>query len=172
MSKPRVGTPATKTGHIVRDSSLGLAPVTLDAILPLNDSIWRRNSVRHALLEMLRIRNARTVNCVFCKSVRYDVARADGLTEEKVSRIDDEFAASDLSEVEKLVLAFTDVYLFHPDQFPAALIAQLRQHFSEQQICHLAISIAGFNAMSKCAVSLGGMPESLPVMEIPLPPST
>lgn len=172
MSKARVGTPATKTGHIVRDSSLGLAPVMLDAILPLNDSVWRRNSVRHALLEMLRLRNARTVNCVFCKSVRYDVGRADGLTEEKVSRINDEFADSDLSEVEKLVLAFTDVYLFHPEQFPAPLIGQLRQHFSEQQICHLAISIASFNAMSKCAVSLGGMPESLPVMEIPLPPAT
>jgi len=172
MSKPRVGSPATKTGHIVRDSSLGLAPVTLDAILPLNDSIWRSNSVRHALLEMLRLRNARTVNCVFCKSVRYDVARADGLTEEKVSRINDEFAYSDLSDIEKTVLEFADVYLFHPAEFSPTLIVKLRQNFTEQQICHLAISIAGFNAMSKCAVSLGGMPESLPIMEIPLPPVT
>jgi len=172
MTKARVGIPATRTGHIVRDSSLGLAPATLDAILPLNDAIWRSNSVRHALLEMLRLRNARTVNCVFCKNVRYDVARADGLTEDKVSRINDEFADSDLSDIEKLVLAFADVYLFSPDDFPAVLMVQLRQHFSEQQICHLAISIAGFNAMSKCAVSLGGMPESLPVMEIPLPPVT
>jgi len=172
MSKARVGSPATKTGHIVRDSSLGLAPTTLNAILPLNDLIWRGNSVRHALLEMLRLRNARTVNCVFCKNVRYDVARADGLTEEKVSLINDEFADSDLTEIEKLVLAFADVYLFHPEEFPAELITKLREHFSEQQICHLAISIAGFNAMSKCAVSLGGMPDSLPVMEIPLPPVT
>lgn len=171
MSKARVGSPSTKTGHIVRDSSLGLASTTLDTILPLNDAIWRNNSVRHALLEMLRLRNARTVNCVFCKSVRYDVARADGLTEEKVSRINDEFADSDLSDTEKLVLAFADVYLFHPDDFPTELMARLSQHFSAQQISHLAISIASFNAMSKCAVSLGGMPDSLPVMEIPLPPA-
>jgi alkylhydroperoxidase family enzyme len=171
MSKARVGSPSTKTGHIVRDSSLGLAPATLDAILPLNDLIWRRNSIRHALLEMLRLRNARTVNCVFCKSVRYDVARADGLTEEKVSRITDEFADSDLLDIEKLVLEFADVYLFNPDDFSPRLIRELQRHFSKQQICHLAISIASFNAMSKCAVSLGGMPDSLPVMEIPLPPS-
>lgn len=170
MSAPRVGTPANKTGHIVRDSSLGLATQTVDALIDLNNAIWRRSSVRHALLEMLRLRNARTVNCVFCKSVRYDVARADGLDEDKVARITDGFADSDLSAIEKCVLAFADVYLQHPAQFPPALLGQLREFFTAEQIAHLAISIAGFNAMSKCAVSLGGMPESLPVMEIPLPP--
>ncbi len=49
-------------------------------------------------IEMLRLRNARTVNCVFCKAARYDVARQDGLTEDKVAQIDDDFASSALSE--------------------------------------------------------------------------
>ena len=169
-SQARVGNPGTSTGNLIRDSSLGLAPAMLDAILPLHDKVWRENSVKPAFLEMLRLRNARTVNCVFCKSVRYDVARRDGLTEDKVSRIEDDFASSDLSEVEKLVLAFADVYLRAPENFDPALIADLRKHFSEEQLCHMAVSIATFNAMSKCAVGLGGMPESLPVMEIPLPP--
>ena len=170
MSNPkaRVGTPGTSSGHVIRDSSLGLATDTVDAIIDMNDLVWGRNSVRMALLEMLRLRNARTVNCVFCKSVRYDVARKDGLTEDKVERIDDDYASSDLSDIEKLTLAFADVYLRAPDNFDPALIAQLRQHFSEEQICHMAIAIATFNATSKCAVSLGGMPESLPVMEMEL----
>jgi alkylhydroperoxidase family enzyme len=171
MTQPRVGNPGTNTGNTIRDSALGLATQTVDALIRLNDTVWRGNSVRHALVEMLRLRNARTVNCVFCKSVRYDVARRDGLTEEKVSRIDDNFGDSDLSEIEKLVLAFADVYLRHPEDFDPQLIAQLRRHFSEEQICHMALSIATFNATSKCAVSLGGMPESLPIMEMQLPPA-
>lgn len=172
MANPaaRVGTPGTSTGNMIRDSSFGLVPETVDAIVNLNDSVWRRNSVRAALLEMLRLRNARTVNCVFCRSVRYDLARADGLTEAKVEHIGDDFATSDLSDIEKLTLAFADAYLRSPGSIDASLVARLKTHFSSEQICHMAISIATFNATSKCAVSLGGMPESLPVMEISLPP--
>lgn len=170
MTQLRARMPATSTGHMVRDTPLGLTPVLLDAILPLMDQMWRHNSVRLALVEMLRLRNARTVNCVICKSVRYEVARQDGLTEDKVSHIDDDFLASDLSEVEKLTLAFADVYLRHPEDFKPELIAALREHFSEQQLCHMAMSLSTFNAMSKCAVSLGGMPESVPLMEVPLLP--
>ena len=64
-ARPRVGTPGISTGNMIRDSSFGLVPETLDPIVQLNDSVWRRNSVRPAFLEMLRLRNARTVNCVF-----------------------------------------------------------------------------------------------------------
>ncbi len=168
--KPRAGTPAITTGNVIRDSSMGLATQLIDAIVRLNDSVWRRNSVRLALVEMLRLRNARTVNCVFCKAARYDVARRDGLTEDKVAQIDDDFAHSALSDVEKLVLGFADVYLRNPGRFDPGLIAGLREHFSAEQICHMAVALATFNASSKCAVSLGGMPEFVPVMEVTLPP--
>jgi alkylhydroperoxidase family enzyme len=170
MGKSRVGTPGTNTGNSIRDSGLGLASQMLDPVVALNDAVWRRNSVRAALLEVLRLRNARTVNCVFCRNVRYDVARQDGLTEDKVARIEDGFADSDLSEIEKLVLGFADTYLKAPGHFDPQLIRALRAHFSEEQICHMAVALATFNATSRCAVSLGGMPESMPVMEIQLPP--
>ena len=49
------------------------------------------------LLEIVRLRNARTVNCQFCKSVRYDLARQDGLTEDKVDQIRDGYEESLLS---------------------------------------------------------------------------
>ena len=63
---------------------------------------------------MARLRNARKVNCVFCKSVRYDIARDAGLSEDKVQMIEDGYNDSELSEREKLVLAFTDQYLNDP----------------------------------------------------------
>ncbi|MBP8925020.1 MAG: hypothetical protein KBG75_04135, partial [Pseudomonadales bacterium] len=125
-ARPRVGTPGTSTGNMIRDSSFGLVPETLDPIVQLNDSVWRCNSVRPAFLEMLRLRNARTVNCVFCRNVRYDVARKDGLSEEKVARIEDGFDASEVSAVEKLVLAFAEGYLRSPGHIEAQLIARVQ----------------------------------------------
>ena len=166
---PRAGTPANPTGHVIRDSSLGLVPETLPALLDLQAAIWHRSSVGPALLELLRLRNARTVNCVFCKSVRYDIARADGLTEAKIAQIDDDFATSDLSRREKLALAFADVYLRHPERFDPELVAALRAEFTAEDLAHMAIALATFHALSRCAVSLGGMPESLPVMEMAVP---
>ena len=57
--KPRAGTPPITTGNVIRDSSMGLATQLIEGIVRLNDSVWRRNSVRLALVEMLRLRNAR-----------------------------------------------------------------------------------------------------------------
>lgn len=166
---PRAGTPTRTTGHVIRDSSLGLVEETLQPILDLQGAIWHRAGVGPAVMEMLRLRNARTVNCVFCRSVRYDIARADGLTEDKIARIDDGFAASDLSEREKLVLAFADLYLRTPQRAAPGLVAALQRHFTSEQLCHMAVALATFHALSRCAVSLGGMPESLPVTEVPVP---
>lgn len=167
--KMRVGTPANKTGHVIRDSSLGLVPETLQPILDLQDEIWHRASVGPAIIEMLRLRNARTVNCVFCKSVRYDIARNDGLTEDKVTQIDDGFAGSRLPEREKLVLAFADLYLRTPERVDAGTAARLRHEFTPEQITHMAIALTTWHALSRCAVSLGGMPDSLPVTEVSVP---
>ena len=56
-----------------------------------------------------------------------------------------------------------------PHGMTAELEAALRKHFSDAQLAVMAIGLATFNAASRCAVSLGGMPENLPVMEIAIP---
>ncbi|MBV6416034.1 MAG: hypothetical protein CMLOHMNK_00561 [Steroidobacteraceae bacterium] len=162
----RAGTPEHKSGHVIRDSSLGLVPETLQPVIDLQAAMWHQASIGPAVMEMLRLRSARTVNCVFCKSVRYDIALADGLTEDKVEQIDDDFAASALSAREKLVLAFADLYLRTPGEVDAALGVRLRREFTPEQLAHMAIGLTTFHALSRCAVSLGGMPESLPVTQM------
>ena len=165
----RVSGPKTQTGNIIRDSALGLVPETVDIYATLNKSLWTSEYIRPALMEMVRLRNARTVNCVFCRSVRYDVAKADGLSEDKVDDIADGWEDSKLSDVEKAALAFADAYLFDPKGVTPELKARLNKNFSTEQLAALAVGLAAFNASSRCAVSLGGMPESLPVMEISVP---
>jgi alkylhydroperoxidase family enzyme len=165
----RVQAPQGKSGDPIRDSALGLVPETVDQIASLNRHAWRSSPVRAALLEIVRLRNARTVNCQFCKSVRYDVARRDGLTESKVDQIRDGYEQSMLADDEKLAIAFADAYLHDPNAMSAELAARLKRHFTRAQLAHLAIALVAFNATSRCAVSIGGMPENLPVTEIAAP---
>jgi alkylhydroperoxidase family enzyme len=160
---------AKPTGNMIRDSALGLVPETLDSYMSLNRKLWESGPLGPAEIEMARLRNARKVNCVYCKSVRYDIAKADGLDEARVAMIDDEYPGSALSEREKLILAFTDQYLSEPGSLSAELKAALTATFTPEELVHLSMAVAHFNGFSRCAVSLGGMPDDLPVMEISLP---
>jgi alkylhydroperoxidase family enzyme len=164
----RVGRPEVQTGDLFRDSAMGLVPETVDDIGRLNRAVWS-GAVRPALLEIVRLRNARTVNCTICKAVRYDVARADGLTEDKVDDIRDGHETSALSATEKLALTFADAYLFEPKGVTPELARALRSGFSPEELATLAIGLASFNAGSRCAVALGGLPASMPVTEISVP---
>src|SRR5580704_5806507 len=165
----RVAAPQGKTGDPIRDSALGLVAETVDQIARLNHHAWRSSPVRASLLEIVRLRNARAVNCQFCKSVRYDLARQDGLTEDKVDQIRDGYEESLLSGEEKLAIAFADAYLHDPNGINRQLAPRLKNHFSAAQLAHLAIALIAFNATSRCAVTIGGMPENLPITEISAP---
>lgn len=168
-TNPRVKPPAKQTGNIIRDSSLGLVPETLDAYMAFNRSVWESGPLSAADVEVARLRNARKVNCVFCKSVRYDIAIEAGLSEDKVAQIEDDYLDSDLGEREKLILAFTDQYLNDPAGISPQLQSQLMAVFSAEELVHLSMAVLCFNGFSRCAVSLGGMPDELPVMKISLP---
>ena len=154
---------------MIRDSALGLVPETLVHYMALNRKIWESGPLSPAEIEIARLRNARKVNCVFCKSVRYDIARADGLSEDRVAMFEDDFRNSALSDREKLILAFTDQFLNDPGGLSEPLKAELLAEFSPQELVHLSMIVAHFSGFSRCAVALGGMPDSLPIMEISLP---
>lgn len=168
-ARPRAGTPEARTGNVIRDSALGLVPETVEEIITLNGAVWQRSLVAPTLLEMLRLRNARTVNCVYCKAVRYEVARADGLTEARAAKVDAHYEQSDLSEREKLTIALADAYLGFPAGMSPQLAARLPAEFSAEQIASMFVALMTFNFTSRTAVSIGGMPEDpLPVVLVPL----
>ncbi|MCX2980935.1 carboxymuconolactone decarboxylase family protein [Halieaceae bacterium IMCC14734] len=168
-SKPRVTAPEQKTGNVVRDSSLALVPETLDPYLAVNALIWLGGPLNAAEIEIARLRNARTVNCVFCRNVRYDIAIEAGLDESKVAMIEDGFIDSALSDREKLILEFTDQYLGNPAAIGTDLQQRLLAEFTTAELVHLSMAISHFHGFSRCAVSLGGMPDDMPRMEVSLP---
>jgi alkylhydroperoxidase family enzyme len=166
-TNPRASGPGSATGNVIRDSMMGLVPETVDEIIRLNGHVWRDSLVSPSLLETLRLRNARTVNCVFCKSVRYDVARADGLTEAKVEMIGDGYEHSALAPREKAAITLADAYLGFPAGISGAAAERVAAAFDDAEIASMMVSLMTFNITSRAAVSNGGMPEGpLPVTEI------
>lgn len=160
----RVQPPVEKTGNMFRDSALGLVPETIEEIGRLSRNVWQGLQLRPSFLEMLRLRNARTVNCRMCKAVRYDEARQDGFTEEKAGKIENGYGETDLSGREKLALAFADLYLKNPKALTPELAAAFKAEFSEKELAQMAVALIAFNAASRTAVSIGGMPEDLPLI--------
>lgn len=163
--KARASAPAARTGNVIRDSALGLVPETVGEIIALNGEVWNHSLVSPTLLEMIRLRNARTVNCVYCKAVRYEVAREDGLTETRAAMINEHYAGSDLSVREKLTIALADAYLGFPARVTPELATQLAREFCAAEIASMLIALMTFNFTSRTAVSIGGMPEDpLPIV--------
>lgn len=166
-TKARVKPPTSRTGNTIKDSPLGLVPETVAEIIELNGQVWRTSLVAPSLLEIIRLRNARTVNCVYCRSVRYDVARRDGLTESRAEMIADGYRESALDKREKLAIALADCYLGFPAAVDRDLARELSSEFSEAEIASMLVALVTFNFTSRGAVSLGGMPEDpLPITEI------
>ena len=86
-----------------------------------------------------------------------------------MEQITDAYEQSDLSGRQKLVLRYTDAFLKTPGEVDASLREAMLIHFSSEEIVELTAAIALFMGFSKIAVSLGQVPESMPVTVMPTP---
>jgi len=150
-------------------SVLAHQPALLRAFQQLYGTLWSRGVVDHPTKEVARLRNARVTGCGFCRNVRFDQARRDGLSEELVAMIDDDFAESALSERHKAVIRYADVFLTDPYALTDELRAEMQRLFTPEEIVELSAGLALFMGFSKIAVVLGQAPESMPTMVLPTP---
>jgi AhpD family alkylhydroperoxidase len=169
MSGPRVKPPKQRGSDPISASPLAHQPETLRAFLKLYGTLWSHGVLDQATKELARIRNARTVNCAICKSIRFEGARKEGLSEALVDEIRDGYETSALSPRQKAVLRYTDAFLSAEPEVDEAQRRELLAHFTPAELVELTAGLALFMGFSKIAVALGGMPESLPVMVQPTP---
>ena len=169
MIPARVKPPVVASRDPIEGSVLAHQPALLRAFLRLYGTLWSRGELDQFTKELARIRNARTVNCPICKATRFAGARAEGLVEEIVDQIRDGYAESSLAPRHKAVLAWVDAFLADPAGRHESLQRELLAHYSPAQIVELTAGIALFMGFSKIAVSLGGLPDEIPVHEQPTP---
>jgi alkylhydroperoxidase family enzyme len=160
--------PSEDADPAISKSALSEQPEALVAFLRLYGTLWSHGQVEQRIKEVARLRNARITNCAYCRSVRFEGARAEGLSEDRVDLINDGYATSVLSEREKVVLRYTDTFLREPGDLTDDLRRDMLGEFSAGDVVELTTGIALFMGFSKIAVTLGPPPE-MPVMVVPTP---
>jgi alkylhydroperoxidase family enzyme len=169
VSAPRVRPPERRGSDPISASALAHQPEALQAFLKLYGTLWSHGVLDQASKEMARIRNARRIDCAICKSIRFEGARQAGLSEAIVDQIRDGFEQSGLSARQKAVLAWTDAFLSPEPSADPELRRTMLAHFTPAELVELTAGLALFMGFSKIAVSLGGMPDELPVNVQPTP---
>lgn len=135
--------------------------------------LWSAGVVDHPSKEVARLRNARVTGCKFCRNVRFDQARRDGLTEDMVDLLADGYETTALPDAHKAVLALTDTFLVDPRTGPDSTARDaLLTHYGAAGTVELTCGLALFMGFSKIAVALGAFPDDFPTMVIPTPGDT
>lgn len=128
-------------------------------------TLWSEGVVDQPTKEVGRLRNARVTGCGICKNLRFDGARAAGLTEEHVAHIGDD--ADALPARWQLAVRLADALIEDPARV-AAMQEELAAEFAPAEIVELVATITTAIAFSKAAVAFGA-PSEMPVLEVPTP---
>ncbi len=102
--------------------------------------------------------------------MRFHSAREAGLSEDRVERIDQGYAAQ-LGEAECAPLELTDAIIGMPQRLDAGAKARLARHYDDAQIVELALGVGLFLGMSKALIVLGLEPGNMPTTVIATPGS-
>ena len=128
-SAKRTGAPDPRVVSLMTRSPLGIAWV----------EYWNKllyaGVLPHKLKEMCRIRISVAHQCGYCSTVRSNVAKADGLTEDMVSDLLDYSRSTRFNAREKAALPYADLFkqgeqAIDKDQ----VYADLAKHFSDEEI--------------------------------------
>ena len=151
----------------------GLAhqPVLAARFSELYGTFWSKGILEHRTKEVARMRNARITDCGFCKRVRFSAAREEGLTEDLVAMIENDWESSALTERDKAALTVADAIIGDPRRLPEEARARIRREFSEAEVVELALGVSLFLGLAKVLITLGMEPEQMETTIVPTPGS-
>ncbi len=97
----------------------------------------------HKLKEMCRIKISVGHRCGYCSTVRSNVAREEGLTENLVEEIFHYATSTRLTDREKAALRYADLFKSGDDAIDDDRVyAELKRHFTEEEIIELGLFCA------------------------------
>ncbi len=112
----------------------------------------------HSLKELCRIQISMAHRCGYCSTVRSKVARAEGLTEDKIAQLPSFESSGDFSEREKAALRYAALFKSGDGAIDSdAVYDELRRHFSEEEIIELGLFCAETDGAGKFVRSLSVM---------------
>ena len=136
-SAERTGAPDPRVVRIMSRSAAGRAWVKCW------NSVLYEGLLPHKLKEMCRIRISVAHRCGYCSTVRSNVARSEGLTEDLVHEVLKEHPGQRLTSRERAALEYADLFKSGDEAIDSdAVYEHLRAHFSEEEIIELGMLCA------------------------------
>jgi AhpD family alkylhydroperoxidase len=148
-SAKKTGAPDPRVVSIMTRSEVGTAwvdcwnKVLYGGVLP------------HKLKEMCRIRISFAHQCGYCSTVRSNVAKAEGLTEEMIDDLLSSYQTSEyLTAREKAALHYADLFKQGEHAIDKdEVYDELKKHFSEEEIIELGMLCAQTDGVGKLVKS-------------------
>ncbi len=109
----------------------------------------------HKLKEMCRIRISVAHQCGYCSTVRSNVAKAEGLTEDMIGDLFDYAGSKHFTAREKAALHYADLFKQGEHAIDKdEVYADLAKHFSDEEIIELGLFCAEVDGVGKFVKSL------------------
>jgi alkylhydroperoxidase family enzyme len=148
-SAKRTGAPDPRVVSIMTRSAVGSAwvecwnKVLYGGVLP------------HKLKEMCRTKISVAHQCGYCSTVRSNVAKAEGLTEDMVDALNDYASSDEFTPREKAALRYADLFKQGEHAIDKdEVYAELQRHFSDEEIIELGMLCAQTDGVGKFVKSL------------------
>jgi len=149
-SAKRTGAPDPRVVSLMTRSKAGIAWVEYW------NKLLYQGVLPHKLKEMCRIRISAAHECGYCSTVRSNVAKAEGLTEDMVTDVLLGYDQSKyFSEREKAALRYADLFKQGEHAIDKdEVYDELRRHFNDEEIIELGLFCAETDGAGKLVKSL------------------
>jgi uncharacterized peroxidase-related enzyme len=139
-------------------------PKIVKAMAQLAASIWEPESeVDRAFKRLVAHVASRTAGCQYCMAHTAGGALLHGVDPAKVEAVWDFRASALYSEAEKVALDFAIAAAGQPNGVTEAMFADMRKHWSENQIVEIAAVVAVFGFLNRWNDTMGTPLEPEPV---------
>jgi len=148
-SAKRTGAPDPRVVSLMTRGKLGIAWVEYW------NKLLYQGVLPHRLKEMCRIRISVAHQCGYCSTVRSNVARAEGLTEDMIGDLFDYVGSKHFSAREKAALRYAELFKQGEHAIDRdEVYAELAKHFGDEEIIELGLFCAEVDGVGKFVKSL------------------
>lgn len=111
------------------------------------------------LLELIKTRASQINGCAYCLDMHTKDARHHGESEQRLYALSAWRETPFYTERERAALAWTEaVTLIADGHAPDELYAEVRQHFTEEELVNLTLAIITINSWNRLAISFRSVP--------------
>jgi len=151
--------PATAAAATSFDRVFGLRPDLYADYRAFESLFWSSRPVAPVLLEICRLRIAQVLGCDPEQRRRCTAASIAGLTEQKISALDDWPNSTVFSEVERTCLAFAEKFVLDPRGVTDEDAAAVGAHLSPPAMVAFTEALALFDGFTRFRLILGIGPD-------------